>query len=53
MSIASRFMDNFEQSELSGQLMLSQNYDYLREKQGMYVIRNKGDIMHNRYKICM
>ena len=52
-SIASRFVPNFEQTELSGQLMLSQNYAFLREMPGLYVIRNKIDPNRNRFKIGM
>ena len=53
MTVASHFIPNFEMTELSGKLFLSQNYEYLRENCGLYVIRNPVDREEHRYKIGM
>ena len=53
MSIASRFIANFRQSELSGKLFLQSNFNYLSYKPGLYLIRNPIDPNRLRFKIGM
>lgn len=53
MSIVSKFIQNFQQTELSGQLFLQHNFSFLAGHPGLYIIRNPIDPNKNRFKLGM